>query len=176
LENVSDLLIRHQEDKMAKLKGVVRLENVIRFSQSISEDGQVASILFENLLVSVGGKGSTLVATQVASFTLPTIDNGADFPVGLIIRGFVQTQPGARARLVASLGDTAVVVPLPQPPPSGEGEDYEQQVEATLPAGVDVQMTLFLLAERNSGDESLGVLLTVDTVDITLGKLDSGAA
>jgi hypothetical protein len=72
--------------------------------------------------------------------------------------------------LLAHLGDTTALAPLPA---SG---DYQQVLEATLPAGVDVQTTLFLLAERNSGDENLGALLTVDSLDISLGKLDSGQA
>ena len=117
-----------------------------------------------------GGKDQPLVATQAASFTLPTIENTTDLHVQLIIRGFVETQPGTRAILLAHLGDTTALAPLPA------SDDYQQVLEATLPAGVDVQTTLFLLAERNSGDENLGALLTVDSLDISLGKLDSGQA
>jgi len=47
-----------------------------------------------------------------------------------------------------------------------ENGDYQQVLKATFPAGVDVQTTLFLLAERNTADES--ALLTVDEADFTL--------
>jgi hypothetical protein len=153
---------------MAKFKGFVRQENVIRFSQAFSPDDQAVTLLFENLLAGVGGRDRTLVATQVASFTLPVSDSATALRVQLNIRGYVQTQPGTRAVLVAHLGDTTALASLPA------DADYQQDLEATLPAGVDVQTSLFLLAERNAANENLGALLTVDSLDLSLRKLDSG--
>ena len=151
---------------MAKLKGFVRQENVIRFTEGISEDGQAATITFENLEVSVvGGKNSPSVATQVATFTLPMIENATDLHVRMTIQGYVGTEPGTRAILVAHLGDTTDLAPFAP----GSDQSILQTLEASLPAGVDVQTTLFLLAERNSGDENLNAYINVATLDFTLG-------
>lgn len=152
---------------MAKFKGVVQQENVIQFSANIAPDGQTATVTSDNLLVRVGdNKSPALVATQVASITLPIIENATDLHVQLYISGYVFTQPGTRAILVAHLGDTTTLAPLPESP---SDESYKQALEATLPAGVDVRTTLFLLVERNSGDENLVALLEVEALDFTLG-------
>jgi hypothetical protein len=147
---------------MAKIKGFV-VENVLRFGESIAPDGQTATIRFENLLVSVGDKNPALVATQVASFTLPIIENATELHVKLFISGYVFTQPGTRAILVAHLGDTTA-----SSSPRSD-KDYLLELEATLPAGVHVQPTLFLLAERNSVDENLVASLEVEALEFTLG-------
>ena len=147
---------------MAKIKDCV-LENVLRFVVSIAPDGQTATINFDGLRVSVGGKNSPSVATQVASFTLPIIENATDFHVKLFISGYVFTQPGTRAIVVAHLGDTTAS----SSPPSDQA--YLLELEATFPAGVAVQPTLFLLAERNSVDENLVASLEVEALDFNLG-------
>ncbi len=177
---------------MAKFKGFVRQENAIGFDIGISNDGQAATMRFDNLELSVGGKNSPSVATQVATFTLPIIENATDLHVQLSMQGFVITQPGTRAILVAHLGDTtelasfapgsdqsilqALEATLPagvdvqlRSHPGFTGFKLSVGLEATLPAGVDVQPTLFLLAERNSGDENLGAYINVATLDFNLG-------
>ncbi len=175
-EEVSDFPLLYQEDKMAKFKGSVWQENVIRCGEDITTapDGQTATIRFVNLRVRLEGKNPPLVATQVASFTSPIIENATDLHVHLFISGYVFTTPGTRAILVAHLGDTTALAPLPESP---SDQPILQALEATLPAGVDVLTTLFLLAERsNSGDESQVAWLEVEALDFTLGKLDSGEA
>ncbi len=164
-EEASDFPLLYQEEKMAKFKGFVRQENAIGFDASISDDGLVATIRFSNLELSVGGKNSPSVATQVATFTLPMIENATDLHVQLAIQGYVITQPGTRAILVAHLGDTTDLASFAP----GSDQSILQALEATLPAGVDVQPTLFLLAERNSGDENLSAYLNVATLDFSLG-------
>jgi hypothetical protein len=164
-EEVSDFPLLYQEDKVAKFKGFVRQENAIGFDIGISDDGQAAAIRFSNLELSVGGKNSPSVATQVATFTLPIIENATDLYVQLAIQGYVLTEPGTRAILVAHLGDTTDLASFAP----GSEQSVLQALEATLPAGVDVQPTLFLLAERNSGDENLSAYLNVATLDFSLG-------
>ena len=145
---------------MAKFRGA-RQENAIGLSVIVQPNGQLVETTFANLLVQVGGDKSTLVATQVASFILPMSENATDFQVQMTMRGTVQAEPGTRVILLAHLGDTNALVSLP------ENGDYQQVLQATFPAGVDVQTTLFLLAERNTADES--ALLTVDEADFKLG-------
>ena len=102
----------------------------------------------------------------------PIIENATDLHVQLAIQGYVLTEPGTRAIVVAHLGDTTDVASFAP----GSDQSYLQVVEATLPAGVDVQMTLFLLVERNSGDQNLAAYLNVSTLDFTLGEPESGKA
>ena len=193
-EEVSDFPLLYQEDKMAKLKEFERLwlENVIQYGTSIASDGQTATITFDNLQVSLDEKNSALVATQVASFILPIIENDTEFHVKLFISGFVFAEPGTRAILVAHLGDTTAIASSSKPlgdaqgfvsdkPPTASSPEtpgletsYVQALEATLPAGVDVQTTLFLLAERN--DKKPGADINVLALDFNLGELDSGKA
>jgi len=72
--------------------------------------------------------------------------------------------------VVAHLGDTTDVASLA----TGSDQSYLQVLEATPSAGVDVQMTLFLLVERNSGDQNLAAYLNVSTLDFTLGGRNLG--
>jgi len=90
--------------------------------------------------------------------------NSQIYNVKLFISGYVFTMPGTRANLVAHLGDTTTLAPLPESP---SDQSILQALEATLPAGVDVRTTLFLLAERNSGEESLVAYLDVSSLDFT---------
>ncbi len=151
---------------MAKIKDCLQ-ENLLQFIHSIAPDGQTATINFNGLRVSVDDKKNppALVATQVASFILPIIENATELHVKLFISGYVFTQPGTRAILVTHLGDTTDLASFA---PSSD-QSILQALEATLPAGVDVQPTLFLLAERNSLDENPVAWLEVEALDFTLG-------
>ncbi len=152
---------------MAKIKGFIGLR--AGASASISDDGQVATITFNNLEVKVGDQNPALVTTQVESFTLHLSENATELHVRLVAQGYIVTTPGARALLVAHMGDTTTLKTFP---PVSKDKDVDQAVqqelEATVPAGVDVQTTLFLLAERNSGDESPSAYLNVATLDFSL--------
>jgi hypothetical protein len=131
---------------MAKIKGFIGLR--AGTNTSISDDGQVATIGFSNLEAKLDGQNPAVVATQVESFTLRLSENATELHVKLYAQGYVATAPGARALLIAHMGDTTTLTPFP---PASE-QAVLQELEATVPAGVDVQTTLFLLAEGNSGD------------------------
>ena len=87
-------------------------------------------------------------------------ENATDLHVQLAIQGYVITQPGTRAILVAHLGDTTDLAFFAP----GSDQSILQALEATLPAGVDVQTTLFLLAEGNSGD----AYFNIASLDVSL--------
>lgn len=152
---------------MAKIKGFQGLR--AGASASISDDGQVATITFSDLEVAVDNQNPALGAIQVESFTLNLSENPAELHIRLVAQGFVVTTPGARALLVAHMSDTTTLTPFP---PISSDKNFEQSVqlalEAIIPAGVDVQTTLFLLAERNSGDVSPSAYLNVATLDLSL--------
>jgi hypothetical protein len=104
----------------------------------VGEDGQVSPAAFSNLLVGVGGKGTPIIATRVATLRLPL--EGVDMPVPArqTIRGSVQAELGARAALVAQPGGQTVVVPLP-----GPDANDESTVASTPRPGVVYQATFF---------------------------------
>src|SRR5260221_8015842 len=131
---------------MAKIKGFVGLR--AGSNASISDDGQVATITYSNLEVHVGSQNPAVVATQVESFTLHLGENATELHIKLYAQGYASTTPGARALLVAHMGDTTTLASFP---PVSE-QAVLQELDATVPAGVDVQTTLFLLAERNPDD------------------------
>jgi hypothetical protein len=131
---------------MAKIKGFIGLR--AGSNASISDDGQVATIGFSNLEAHVGGQDPAVVATQMESFTLHLSEHVTELHVKLAAQGYVATTPGARALLAAHMGDTTTLASFP---PLSE-QAVLQEPEATVPAGVDVQTTLFLLAEQNAGD------------------------
>lgn len=155
---------------MAKLHGPVQQQNGIAFSADISDDGQASTITFSNLEVSVQGKSPAVVATRVATLTLPISGNDGDLHVWLFIQGYALTESASRALLVAHLGDSTVVAPFAP----GIDQSYQQEFEATLPAGADAQTTLFLLAERN--DRQQGGYVNVLSLDFSLGELKPGGA
>ena len=148
---------------MAKIKGFVGLR--AGSSADISDDGQVATITYSNLEVHVGSQNPAVVATQVESFTLQLSENATELPVRLIAQGFVFTAPGARALLVTHMGDATILSSFP---PVSSDKTFEQKViqeiKSIIPAGVDVQTTLFLLAEQYSSDAYLNVL----SLDVSL--------
>jgi hypothetical protein len=148
---------------MAKIKGFIGLR--AGSNASISDDGQVATIAFSNLEARVGDQNPAVVATQVESFTLQLSENATELHVRLVAQGYALTTPGARALLVAHMGDATTLTSFP-PVSSDKGFDQSvlQELEATVPAGVDVQTTLFLLAEQNSGE----AYFNIATLDFSL--------
>lgn len=124
---------------MAKFKNVL-LEDVVQVASNISEDGQAAHVIFKNLEISLGGfKKGPLVATRVASITIPINENDTDILVQQDIRGSVSIDQGARAVLVTHLGGKTNLVNLPEH--TCEYEDFLYSFDSTLPAGVDYQAT-----------------------------------
>jgi|SRR5450432_1315672 len=150
---------------MAKIKGFPGLRAGSK--AAISDDGQVASITFSDLEVKVGNPHPTLGAIQVESFTLQLSENVTELPVWLTAGGFVFTTPGARALLVVHMGDTTTLASFP-PVPSDKNVEQKvlQELKAIVPAGVDVQTTLFLLVDHYSGDASLNVLSLDFSLDL----------
>jgi hypothetical protein len=55
-------------------------------------------------------------------------------------------------------------------PAKAEGDDFVQPIDATVAPGASEQITFFLLVERDAATADLGALLTIDSVDVVLGK------
>ena len=151
---------------MAKIKAFLGLR--AGSTAKISGDGQVATITFSDLEVKVGNSNPALGAIQVESFTLQLSENNTtEFPVRMIASGYAFATPGARALLVAHMGETTIFSSFP---PVSSDKNFEQEfiqeIKAIVPAGVAVQTTLFLLADHYSGDASLNVLSLDFSLDL----------
>jgi hypothetical protein len=157
---------------MANFKEAACLEKTVHIGSSISEDGQAATITFDDLAVGLGQvKRQSLKSTLTASLVITMDQNDTEIPVQQDIRGCVSIDPGARAALVAHLPGQTILVDLLKGPCSNT--NFSRQFVSTLPAGGDYRTSFFLLADRNSDDPDAGVLLTVDKLDIQLGKQDA---
>lgn len=151
---------------MANLRSV-RLENALGVSSTIPPDQQVASILFDSLQVSIGGrKAEPLVQTKSASLVALVNENEGDLTICQHIRGYVQVNGNARAVLITHMAGQTHIVDLPEN--SLNGEDFLREIKSTLSAGVNYRVTFFLLVERDSEDPDISATLQVDSIDVKI--------
>lgn len=71
---------------------------------------------------------------------------------------------GTRGVLIVHHPYGTSLLPLPADPVA----DFVQNLGATVPAGQDYRVTLFLLAERDSTDPGAEVLFGIDAVEAVL--------
>jgi hypothetical protein len=157
---------------MANLKEAACLEKTVHIGSSISADGQAATITFNDLAVGLGRlKKQPLESTLTASLVITMDQNDTEIPVQQDIHGFLSIDPGARVALVTHLPGQTILVDLLEGPCANP--NFSRRFISTLPAGGDYRTSFFLLADRNSDDPEAGVLLTIDKLDIQLGKQNS---
>jgi hypothetical protein len=152
----------------AKFKGSIDLLDKVQAIASFAADGQSGTVIFRNLQAGISGQGGPLVATRSVTVSLPVEAQGKAVPVHQVVRGFVKTSPGTRAALLVHSGDHTTALDLQQP--KAEGDDFVQAIDASVPAGASEQITFFLLVERDVAAADSGALLTIDSVDVVLGK------
>jgi hypothetical protein len=149
---------------------------------------------------SAGKTGTAGTVTVV----LPIKDQAA-VPVQLDVRGFADTVGAARAVLVVRAGGKSTVVDLPpggqnaaaakptcqaqQARDRAEEEakrfpesetpeldgDFFQRITTKSAPGATFQVTLFLLVERDSLSDEESSLLTIDSLDVSLGAVEKSA-
>jgi hypothetical protein len=157
---------------MANFKEAACLEKTVNIGSTISADGQAATITFDDLAVGLGQvKKQSLESTLTASLIITMDQNDTEISVQQEIRGSVSIDPGARIALVTHLPSQTILVDLLEGPCANA--KFFRRFVSTLPAGGDYRTSFFLLADRNSDDPEAGVLLTIDKVDIELGKSGS---
>jgi hypothetical protein len=82
-----------------RFKGVALLQDTICFGVGFSEDGEVATLMFDNLILNLEGtRNRGLARTQAASVVIP-VESVQDLSVRLRIAGFVSSEAGAHAVL-----------------------------------------------------------------------------
>jgi hypothetical protein len=176
----------------------VRAPQNIGFATSASSDGQVVTILFDNLYVEVNpprrgataAYGQTAVDTKLFTLHLPYSSDESCVKMTVDVRGFRSTSPGAAARLVVCAGDATQVVDLSpdkatrlkgtvkkticEEQPDLSSDDFEDRVEfqlQKLAARPICQITLVLIVEQDTDSEdSGGALLAVDSLNVSIAE------
>jgi hypothetical protein len=144
-----------------------RQENVLSFASSVSPDGEVVTIIFDNLVLDLGGPTRGRIATQAASL-VTAVESKIDLTVRLRLDGYASMDIGARAALLVHHAGQTTLVDLPEGPCSEE--EIKRNFVSILPAGTDYQVTIFLMIERDTDDPDVGGLLTIDTLEAQLEK------
>jgi|GEM_PF-2256112 len=165
------------------LEKEIRVPSNLGISTNISEDMQAATVLFDN---------QTAVQTKVTTINVPYTTDQRSVTMTMDLRGFLNTEPGATARLVACVGDKTEVVDLSadkdkkialkgkckqaviEENPDTELHDWQDRIEFTVQthaAKPVVQISLFLLVEHDTDTaDAGGALLVVDSIDLEIAK------
>lgn len=180
------------------LSNKIRVPANIGFSTSVTQDQQVATLIFDNLFTEVnpvvqGAQGAfnqTSNQSKVFTVNVPYTTDQRSVKMTMDLRGYVSVDPGATVRLIACAGNTTQIVNLtceddktiklkgeskaalaPQPEHQ-QSNDYQSRMEFTLQthsAKPVCQITLFLLAEHETDKaDTGGALLTVDSLDLSI--------
>jgi hypothetical protein len=184
----------------SKFSDKITVPSNFGFAQSVSDDGQVVTLLFDNLIASVspvtqGARGThnqTAIETKVFSVNIPYSTKQRSVKMFMDVRGYVSVDPDAVVRLVACAGDTTTAIGLEgqegdvvelegtskeahaDQREDGQFNDFQERVEFTVQTHAKkpvCQITLFLLAEHST-DESGGALLAVNSLDISIASDD----
>ncbi len=172
------------------LKRPISIVDAVTVAFNISQDGQAATALFDNLQVGTNVlKDMPLVVTRTATVDLPISGNTMPLQIQEDIRGYVFSQPGAGASLVIrSCGQTTVVdlasakadaKKFPRPATSATAKrrpkgvdldsDFYYRFVGTLPANARAQVTFYLLVDKDQDQANgPGALLAVDSLDVTI--------
>ncbi|MFQ5859216.1 MAG: hypothetical protein ACE5LU_26750, partial [Anaerolineae bacterium] len=129
-------------------------------------NNQGIEIVFEDLAASPSCSPEDMVASSVASYVIP-VASGMDRDVDLFVRGSVNGV--AHGTLLVHHAGEVFLVDLPAAAaPDGS---IDLGFDATLLAGLDYRVTLFLLAECDSSDpeQPAPTALQVDDMAVELG-------
>lgn len=193
----ADLVLAEETASPTEFGTKIRVPANIGFSTNVSNDKQVVTLLFDNLLVDVsaatqGGQSTrnqTAIQSKVLTVNIPYASTESEAKMILDIRGFQSAGAGSIVRLVACTGDKTKVVNLSRKKSKKvklkgkckaemcletSADDFQDRVAFTVKkqaANPVVQITLFLIAEHDTdtaGDG--GALLAIDSLDLSLAK------
>jgi hypothetical protein len=184
----------------SELDKAVRVPANLGFAVNVSPDAQAATILFDNLWVTVGptqkGRTATLnqtaIQTKLATLNIPYKTDQRSVTMTMDLRGFADADPAASVRLVACVGNATKVVDLSSDEakkielkgkskctvceeyPDAQFGDWQDRIEFTVQthaAKPVLQVTLFLLVEHDTdAAEAGGALLAIDSLDLEIAK------
>lgn len=158
---------------MPKIDGSYLIDTVV-VARDVSEDRQAASILFDNLSVSIGwGEGSNpqkvksqFIDTKVASLSIPIIENDEETSLKLDVRGYIDVAPAARATLVIQTGEKTNVFNFTN---LNLENEFVKSIDYVISPQKNCQLTFFLLVEKDSQElPGVGANLVIEALEIFL--------
>ena len=184
----------------SKFEKEIRIPSNIGISTNVAPDGQALTVTFDSAFTdldpaqkgAIATHNQTAIETKVCTVNIPYSTDQRSVPMVMDLRGFVDADAGAIARLVVCAGGTTQVVDLSTDEsntvelkgkskvaivaehPGREYGNFQDRVEFTVQthaAKPVCQVTLFLVVERNTDTaDSGGALLAVDSMDISIAK------
>ena len=182
----------------SRIQKQIRIPANIGFGTNVSDDGQVATVIFDNVSIEADPVGKsthgsvanqTEMQTKTVTLNIPYSTDQRSLEMRVDVRGYSDADTGATARLIACVGDTTKVIDLTPDEKEvklkgnskqrlaadhGETEagDFEERVEFTVAKHAEkpiLQVTLLLVVEHDTDTaDSGGALLVVDSLDLAI--------
>lgn len=200
LFSVASWTVAEEAKHGTKLDKGISIPANVGFVTDVSEDQQVATIIFSNVYAQVsgavqGGRGAlnqTKIETKVVTLDVPYGTDARSVKMFMDLRGVTSVDSGAGVRLVACAGDTTTVVKVNptdtcQVKLKGKAKeaiaaeagvsqfkDFEERITFTVQTHAKkpvLQITLFLVAEHDTDVANGGTaLLGLDSIDLSIGE------
>ncbi len=179
----------------SQLTAEIRIASNIGFATDVSPDKQAATVIFDDAYVELnsvqarsrGVANQTDIQAKVLTLRIPYSTENRSVKMTIDVRGFVDKDASANARLIVVVGDVTQVVDLSRhdgevtfkgtaketfvgKPGVNKVNDFQDRFAVTLQKRADkpvCQITLLLLADRDTDmADAGGALLVVDSLDI----------
>ncbi len=184
----------------SKLTKGIAVPSNLGFSTNISPDAQAATIIFDNLGVTIdpakksaaAASNQTAIKTKVATLNIPYSTDQRSVSMTMDLRGVADVDSSASARLIACVGDKTHVVSLVKSKAeklelkgnlkiavaeeqfSSQMFDWQDRVEFTVQTHASkpvMQVTLFLVVEHDTDTSDAGAAsLWIDSLDLEIVK------
>jgi hypothetical protein len=152
-----------------RFKGIVVDTNQSGASSVFSPDNKAVSVLFSDLrLETAGGGGDFLIKTHSVSLQIPIESSSESTLLTQYIRGYVYVEDSAQAVLIVHSSGKTTIVDLHDM----KDENFTKSVVAQLDAGNCYQICLILLVECKTDHVRANALLSIDSLDITIGTIE----
>lgn len=133
-----------------------------RFELTISDDRRALTLMFSDLLATVGSSRSpSAMSTRVFSLVLPLEGEEERVEIELVAQGSIVVLEGATATLVCSVNGQTTVADFP----SGSDDSFVQKLTFVADAPSEARLCVFLLLGRDSANADAEAHLNVSSID-----------
>lgn len=134
-----------------------------RFEHTISDDRRALTLMFSDLLATIGGssRSTSPVSTRVFSLVLPLEGDEERVEIELVAQGSVVVLEGATATLVCSVNGQTTVADFP----AGSDQSFVQKLTFAADAPSEARLCVFLLLGRDSTNADAEAHLNVSSID-----------
>jgi hypothetical protein len=142
----------------------------VQFRHVLSPDDTSNAILFDNFTIRLEA-GDPPVAVRTLSIVFPLAGISNETELRLDLRGALVVRGGATGTvIVRALGGTHTWDTLLDPA-DPDSSNFMRDLALKVPAGRNLDLTLILVAERDTDDPDGAVLIGLDSADMSLGNV-----